>query len=72
MNGHGQQVVSVYSVRPGPAPAVAVPLRWDELAADPQELTLEVALDRVGRDGDLFEPLHGRQLLGRALRRLAA
>jgi bifunctional non-homologous end joining protein LigD len=75
MNGHGQQVVSVYSVRPGPAPMVAVPLRWDELTEDfdPQQLTMDVARERVERDGDLFAPLlHGRQLLRPALRRLAA
>ena len=75
MNGHGQQVVSVYSVRPAPAPTVAVPLRWEEVTSelDPQELTMDVALERVERDGDLFEPmLNGRQLLGSALRRLAA
>jgi bifunctional non-homologous end joining protein LigD len=75
MNGHGQQVVSVHSVRPRPAPTVAVPLRWDELTEDldPQQLTMDVARERVERDGDLFAPLlGGRQRLAPALRRLAA
>ena len=72
MNGHGQQVVSVHSVRPRPAPTVAVPLRWDELTEDldPQQLTMDVARERVERDGDLFAPLlGGRQRLAPALRR---
>jgi bifunctional non-homologous end joining protein LigD len=60
MNGHGQQVVSVYSARP-PDLAVATPLGWDELEAvgDPRELTMEVALERVARHGDLAAPLLG-------------
>ena len=74
MNGHGQQLVSVYSVRPRPGAPVAAPLRWDELDEDldPRELTMEVVLERVERDGDLHEPLlHGRQRLDTALRRLS-
>jgi bifunctional non-homologous end joining protein LigD len=65
MNGHGQQVVSVYSARP-PGLAVATPLRWEELASleDPRELTPEVVLERVARHGDLAAPLlRGRQRL---------
>jgi bifunctional non-homologous end joining protein LigD len=74
MNGHGQQVVSPYSLRPAPTPAVATPLRWSELGnVNPAELTPEVVLGRIERDGDLAAPLlHGRQRLGAALERLAA
>jgi bifunctional non-homologous end joining protein LigD len=65
MNGHGQQVVSVYSARP-PDLRVATPLRWDEVDArlDPRELTMDVVLERVEREGDLAAPLlRGRQRL---------
>src|SRR5215211_7943282 len=31
MNGHGQQIVAPYSLRPLPSAAVATPLRWDEV-----------------------------------------
>jgi bifunctional non-homologous end joining protein LigD len=74
MNGHGQQVVSVYSLRPRPEPAVATPLEWDELheGLDPAQFTLERVLDRVRRRGDLFAPvLRGGQRLSQALSRLA-
>jgi bifunctional non-homologous end joining protein LigD len=59
MNGHGQQIVSVYSVRPLPGAPVSTPLRWEELTPDfdPRELTMQEVLDRVERDGDLAEPL---------------
>ena len=73
MNGHGQQVVAVYSVRPREVPAVATPLRWDELDAslDPRAFTMDAVLDRVRRHGDLHAPaLRGRQSLGPALSRV--
>jgi bifunctional non-homologous end joining protein LigD len=66
MNGHGQQIVSVYSVRPLPGAPVSTPLRWDELTEDldPASLTMDVVLERIERYGDLAEPLlHGRQRL---------
>jgi bifunctional non-homologous end joining protein LigD len=66
MNGHGQQVVAPYSVRPLPGAPVATPLDWRELREDldPAQFTPAVVLDRVARDGDLHEPLlHGRQRL---------
>jgi bifunctional non-homologous end joining protein LigD len=73
MNGHGQQVVSVYSVRPRPGAPVAAPLRWDELDEDldPRDLTMSAVLERVSRYGDLHAPLlRARQHLGRALKLL--
>ena len=74
MNGHGQQVVSVYSVRPGPGAPVAAPVRWDELREDldPREFTMQAVLARAERDGDVFAPvLAGTQRLERALATLA-
>jgi bifunctional non-homologous end joining protein LigD len=74
MNGHGQQIVAPYSLRPRPEAAVAAPLRWEEVddRLDPAELTMARVLERVARDGDVFEPvLHGRQLLKPALARLS-
>ena len=65
MNGHGQQVVSVYSARP-PNLFVATPLRWDELddRLDPSAFTLETVLARMELLGDLAGPLvRGRQRL---------
>jgi bifunctional non-homologous end joining protein LigD len=58
MNGHGQQVVSVYSSRP-PDLFVATPLAWDEVQErlDPRSFTPEVVLERVQRHGDLAAPL---------------
>jgi len=74
MNGHGQQIVAPYSLRPRPEAAVATPLRWEEVdrRLDPGVLTLARVLERVARHGDLFEPvLHGRQLLKAALTSLS-
>ena len=70
MNGHGQQVVSGYSVRPLPGAPVATPLAWHELDAglDPLRFDLETVPARVAELGDLHESLlHGRQRLELAL-----
>jgi bifunctional non-homologous end joining protein LigD len=74
-NGHGKTIASVYSVRPKPGAPVSTPLDWGELTerVRPRDFTMAVALDRVARLGDLFEPvLRGGQALGPALRRLRA
>jgi bifunctional non-homologous end joining protein LigD len=59
MNGHGQQIGSVYSVRPLPGAPVSTPLRWEELERElePAAFTMQAVVDRVERDGDLAEPL---------------
>ena len=65
MNGHGQQVVCVYSARP-PDLLVATPLAWSEVHAglDPRAFTTDVVLARVRDVGDLAAPLlRGRQQL---------
>ena len=72
-NGHGKTIASVYSVRPKPGAPVSTPLRWDELTEDvrPRDFSMAVALERVERHGDLYEPvLRGGQTLGPALREL--
>jgi bifunctional non-homologous end joining protein LigD len=72
-NGWGKTIASVYSVRPKQGAPVSTPLRWEELTEDvrPRDFSMSVALDRVERDGDIFEPtLSGGQSLGRALRAL--
>jgi bifunctional non-homologous end joining protein LigD len=69
MNGHGQQIGSVYSVRPLPHAPVSTPLGWEELDddLDPTSFTMEAVLDRVGHLGDLAEPLlKGAQRLRKA------
>ncbi len=74
-NGWGKTIASVYSVRPKPGAPVSTPLHWDELTESvrPRDFTMAVALERVARHGDLFEPvLRGGQALGPALRKLRA
>jgi bifunctional non-homologous end joining protein LigD len=74
-NGHGKTIASVYSVRPKPGAPVSTPLPWAELTEDvrPRDFTMRVALERVERLGDLFEPvLRGKQALGPALKALRA
>ena len=73
MNGHGQQVVAPYSVRPLAGAPVATPLHWNEVrtAFDPAQFTPAVVRSRVERDGDLLEPLlRSRARLGPALARV--
>jgi len=70
MIGHGQQLVSVYSVRPLPGAPVAAPLAWDEVTHElnPEAFDLRSVPDRIDVLGDLHEPvLRGSQRLDRAL-----
>jgi len=60
-------------VRPRAGAPVSTPLRWDEVkeGLDPASFTMDVVLERVARDGDLFaRVLEGGQSLGAALRAL--
>jgi bifunctional non-homologous end joining protein LigD len=73
MNGHGQQVVAVYSIRPLAGAPVATPLRWEELGGglDPRSFTPRTVPDRLERLGDVHDPRRWpRQRLGTALARL--
>jgi bifunctional non-homologous end joining protein LigD len=72
-NGWGKTIASVYSVRPKPGAPVSTPLHWSELTEEvtPRDFPMAVVLERVEREGDLFEPvLHGRQTITGALREL--
>jgi bifunctional non-homologous end joining protein LigD len=72
-NGPGKTNASVYSVRPRAGAPVSTPLRWEEIGPglDLASFTMEVVLDRVARDGDLFAGvLEGGQSLTKALRTL--
>jgi DNA primase len=74
MIGHGQQIVSGYSVRPLPGAPVATPLRWPEVddLLSPEQFDLRTVPPRIARLGDVHAPLlHGRQRLDRALASLA-
>ncbi len=58
-NGWGKTIASVYSVRPKPGAPVSTPLHWGELTPDvrPWDFTMQVALERIDRHGDLFAPV---------------
>jgi bifunctional non-homologous end joining protein LigD len=73
-NGEGKTIAFVYSVRPRDGAPVSTPLRWEEVndKLDPSAFTMEVALERVRKHGDLFEGvLTTRQSLGKALKALS-
>ena len=70
MNGHGQQIVAPYSIRPVPGACVATPLAWAEVdeRLDPAAFNPAAVLERVARLGDLAEELlRGRQSLAAAV-----
>jgi len=72
-NGEGKTIASVYSVRPKQGAPVSTPLRWEEVDSnlDPADFTMDVVLERIERDGDLFEGvLATKQSLGAALKAL--
>ena len=72
-NGPGKTTASVYSVRPRAGAPVSTPLRWDEVkpGLDTHAFTMDVVLERVAHEGDLFaRVLEGGQSLGAALRAL--
>jgi bifunctional non-homologous end joining protein LigD len=72
-NGPGKTTAAVYSVRPRAGAPVSTPLRWDEVkpGLETAAFTMDVVLDRVAREGDLFaRVLEGGQSLGGALRAL--
>jgi bifunctional non-homologous end joining protein LigD len=58
-NAWGRTLASVYSVRPTPGASVSMPVNWDEVerGVKPELFTMEKALERVARKGDLFAPV---------------
>ena len=74
-NDQHKTTVNVYSLRARPHPTVSTPLTWDEVEAgarakDAGKLVFEAprVLDRIEKQGDLFEPLLTlKQRLPRAL-----
>jgi bifunctional non-homologous end joining protein LigD len=74
-NGWGKTIASAYSVRPKPGAPVSSPLHWNELrkGITPRDFTMDVALERCARYGDLFAPvLEEPRPLAPAARALAA
>jgi bifunctional non-homologous end joining protein LigD len=72
-NGEGKTIASVYSVRPKEGAPVSTPLSWEEVDAslDPSRFTMDVVLERIARDGDLYEGvLTVKQSLSAALKAL--
>jgi bifunctional non-homologous end joining protein LigD len=72
-NGEGKTIASVYSVRPRAGAPVSTPLRWEEVneKLDPLSFTMSKVLERVRKQGDLFEGvLTTRQRLNDALKAL--
>lgn len=61
-NAFHKTTIAPYSLRARPEPTVSTPVTWDEVdaAADGRlelRFTSDDVLQRVGRDGDLFEPV---------------
>ncbi len=60
-NSPGKTTVSVYSLRARPRPTVSTPVTWEEVegVVEDGDLSFEASevVERVGRLGDLFEPV---------------
>ena len=61
-NRSGQTLASVYSIRPKEMAPVSMPLEWEELkpGLKPTDFTIENALERIKKNGDLFKPVLGK------------
>lgn len=60
-NRSGQTLASVYSIRPKEHAPVSMPLEWKEVKTGlkPTDFTIENALKRIKKKGDLFLPVLG-------------
>jgi bifunctional non-homologous end joining protein LigD len=63
-NREGQTLAAPYSVRPTPEASVSMPLHWDEvrLGLKPSDFTIQNALQRIKRHGDLWKPVLGKNI----------
>jgi len=61
-NRTGQTLASAYSLRPKEGASVSMPLDWDEVkpGMKPTDFTIDNALDRIKKKGDLFKPVLGK------------
>lgn len=61
-NNFGQTVAAPYCVRPRPGATVSTPLKWSEVKAglDPSQFTIQNAIKRFKKTGDLFKPVLGK------------
>jgi bifunctional non-homologous end joining protein LigD len=69
-----QTISSPYSVRPKPGATVSAPLHWDEVkkGLKMQQFTMKNILERVKREGDLFEGVMGKGIeLNEVLKQLS-
>jgi bifunctional non-homologous end joining protein LigD len=58
-NREGQTLAAPYSVRPTPDATVSMPLHWKEVkpGLKPTDFTIQNALKRIKRTGDLWQPV---------------
>jgi bifunctional non-homologous end joining protein LigD len=58
-NAWGRTLASVYSVRPTKTASVSTPVSWKEIerGISSEQFTMDVVLQRVARQGDLFAPV---------------
>ncbi|AZB29365.1 DNA ligase D [Chryseobacterium balustinum] len=61
-NRQGQTLASAYSLRPKEGASVSMPIEWSELkkGLKPTDFTIENALERIKKKGDLFKPVLGK------------
>lgn len=59
-NGYGKTMASAYSVRPLENAPISMPITWEEVKKrqiNPEDFTIENALDRLNEKGNIFLPL---------------
>ena len=58
-NAWGRTLASVYSVRPTPTASVSTPVTWLEIerGITSEQFTMDVVLERVAKQSDLFAPV---------------
>jgi bifunctional non-homologous end joining protein LigD len=72
-NREGQTLAAPYSIRPTTDASVSMPLHWDEVTVglQPSDFTIQNALTRLKRTGDLWKPVMGKGIdMGAILKRI--